>query len=185
MSNSLRNLAHANAGMVVTIDAHNYGPLADKFKHFAGLEFQKQMEQRAFLAGGKTQAALAQVLTDFLEDRISLTLPATSYIPGMVSYPLKEILGHYITDALKQAFQIFGRKMKGYVTKEAKLLAVESRTSSPVRIPRTTDTRMHQQIEGLFPAGDGASYAGGIVSSAMDGEVTADAVCVYLRGGSK
>ena len=181
MSNSLRNLAHANAGMVVTIDAHQYGGLEDKFKHFAGLEFQKQMEQRAFLAGGRTQAAPAQVLTDFLEDRISRTLPATSYIPGMVSYPLKEILGPYITDSLKQAFRIFGQKMKGYVTKEAKLLAVESRTSSPVRIPRMPDTRMHPQIQGLFPAGEGAGYAGGIVSSAIDGEITADAVSVYLQ----
>ena len=181
MSNSLRNLAHANAGMVVTIDSHLYGGLEDKFKHFAGLEFQKQMEQKAFLAGGKTQAAPAQVLTDFLEDRISQTLPATSYIPGMVNYPLKEILGPYITDALKQAFQVFGRKMKGYVTREAKLLAVESRTSSPVRIPRMADTRMHPQIQGLFPAGEGAGYAGGIVSSAIDGEVTADAVFVYLQ----
>jgi uncharacterized FAD-dependent dehydrogenase len=183
MSNSLRNLAHANAGMVVTIDVHQYGPLEEEFKHFAGLEFQKRMEQKAFLAGGGTQAAPAQGLTDFLEDKISQTLPATSYIPGMVSHPLKEILGPYITDALKQAFRIFGQKMKGYVSREAKLLAVESRTSSPVRIPRLPDTRMHPQVRGLFPAGEGAGYAGGIVSSAMDGEVTADAVSVYLRSG--
>ncbi len=182
MSNSLRNLPHANAGMVVTIDSNQYGHLGDKFRHFAGLEFQKQMEQKAFLAGGGTQAAPAQILTDFLEDRITQTLPPTSYIPGMFSYPLKEILGPYITDALKQAFHIFRRKMKGYVTQEAKLLAVESRTSSPVRIPRTSDTRMHPQIQGLFPAGEGAGYAGGIVSSAMDGELTADAVSVYLGG---
>lgn len=185
MSNSLRNLAHANAGMVVTIDAHQYGPLEEKFKSFAGLEFQKRMEQKAFLAGGGTQAAPAQRLADFLEDRASQTLPGTSYIPGMVSYPLKEILGPYITDALKQAFHIFGQKMKGYITDEAKLLAVESRTSSPIRIPRNPDTRMHPQIQGLFPAGEGAGYAGGIVSSAIDGEVTADSVCVYLGGAGQ
>lgn len=181
MSNSLRNLPHANAGIVVTIDSHLYGRLEGKFKYFAGLEFQKQMEQKAFLAGGGTQAAPAQALTDFLEDRVSRILPATSYIPGMVSYPLKEILGPYITDALKQAFHIFGQKMKGYVSHEAKLLAVESRTSSPVRIPRATDTRMHPQIIGLFPAGEGAGYAGGIVSSAIDGEVTADSVYTFLQ----
>ncbi|OGR10331.1 MAG: FAD-binding protein [Desulfobacterales bacterium RIFOXYA12_FULL_46_15] len=182
MSNSLRNLPYANAGMVVTIDSHQYGHLEEAFRHFSGLEFQKQMEQKAFLAGGRTQAAPAQILTDFLEDRVSRILPAASYIPGMVSYPLKEILGPYITDALKQAFQIFGQKMKGYVTKEAKLLAVESRTSSPVRIPRMADTRMHPQIRGLFPAGEGAGYAGGIVSSAIDGDVTADAVLAFLAG---
>jgi len=182
MSNSLRNLPYANAGMVVTIDSSQYGHLDKKFRHFSGLEFQKQMEQKAFLAGGGTQAAPAQILTDFLEDRVSETLPVTSYIRGIVRYPLKEILGPYITEALKQAFHIFGRKMKGYITEEAKLLAVESRTSSPVRIPRKSDTRMHPQIHGLFPAGEGAGYAGGIMSSAIDGEVTADAVFVYLGG---
>ncbi len=184
MSNSLRNLTNANAGMVVTIDSSQYGYLEGKFRHFAGLEFQRQMEQKAFFAGGGSQAAPAQVLTDFLEDKISKPLPDTSYIPGIISYPLKEILGPYITDALKQAFHIFGQKMKGYVTNEAKLLAVESRTSSPVRIPRKTDTRMHPQIQGLFPAGEGAGYAGGIVSSAIDGDITADAVFAYLGGNA-
>ena len=183
MSNSFRNQPHANAGMVVSIDSNQYGRLEEKFRHFSGLEFQKQIEKKAFLAGGGTQAAPAQTLTDFLEDRATQSLPATSYLPGMISYPLKEILGPYITDALKQAFYIFGRKMKGYVTHEAKLLAVESRTSSPVRIPRKADTRMHPQIQGLFPAGEGAGYAGGIVSSAIDGGITADAVSVYLGGG--
>ncbi len=182
MSNSLRNLGHANAGMVVTIDESQYGYLGQKFRHFSGLEFQRQMEKKAFLAGRGTQAAPAQALTDFLEDRQSLILPATSYIPGMVSYPLKDVLGPYITNALKQAFHIFGRKMKGYVTKEAKLLAVESRTSSPVRIPRMPDTRMHPQIKGLFPAGEGAGYAGGIVSSAIDGDLTSDSVSAFLGG---
>jgi uncharacterized FAD-dependent dehydrogenase len=180
MSNSLRNLPHANAGMVVTIDSGQYGQY-DHLKQFAGLEYQKQMEIKAFQAGGRTQAAPAQRMTDFLEDRISGTLPATSYIPGMASYPLKEVLGSYISNALKQALQIFGRKMKGYVTQEANLLAVESRTSSPVRIPRMPDTRMHPQISGLFPAGEGAGYSGGIVSSAIDGSAGADAVFAYLQ----
>ena len=118
MSNSRRNLAHANAGIVVTIDIHglmgremdglndlydspNHGRY-EKFKHFAGMEFQKQMEKKAFEAGGQTQAAPAQRMTDFLKGKISPDLPATSYIPGMVSYPLQEILGPYISNALKQ-----------------------------------------------------------------------------------
>lgn len=180
MSNSLRNLPHANAGMVVTIDAGQYGQY-DKFRYFAGLEFQKKIEARAFHAGGGTQAAPAQRMTDFLEGRVSDTLPATSYIPGMVSYPLQEVLGPHISNALKQAFQMFGRKMKGYITQEAKLLAVESRTSTPVRIPRMPDTRMHPQVGGLFPAGEGAGYSGGIVSSAIDGNACADAVFAYLQ----
>lgn len=181
MSNSLRNLPHANAGMVVTIDSSQYGHHND-LKHFAGLEFQRQIETRAFQAGGRTQAAPAQRMTDFLDDKISTTLPATSYIPGMISCSLPEILGEHISNALKQAFQIFGQKMKGYVTEEAKLLAVESRTSSPVRIPRQADTRMHPQISGLFPVGEGAGYAGGIVSSAIDGQASANAAFAYLPG---
>jgi len=180
MSNSLRNLPHANAGMVVTIDSGQYGQY-DHLKQFAGLEYQKQVEIKAFHAGGKTQAAPAQRMTDFLEDTISGTLPVTSYIPGMVSYPIKHVLGPYISNALKQALQIFGQKMKGFVTQEATLLAVESRTSSPVRIPRMPDTRMHPQISGLFPAGEGAGYAGGIVSSAIAGSAGADAVSAYLQ----
>ncbi len=182
MSNALRNMPHANAGVVVTIDSNQYGH-DNKLKHFAGLAFQQQIEQRAFQAGGRTQAAPAQRMTDFLDDRISATLPATSYLPGMVSAPLPEILGPHISNALKQAFHTFGRRMKGYVTAEAKLLAVESRTSSPVRIPRQSDTRMHPQISGLFPAGEGAGYAGGIVSSAIDGQAAADAAFAYLNNG--
>ncbi|MFH2059958.1 MAG: FAD-dependent protein [Pseudomonadota bacterium] len=179
MSNSLRNLPFANAGMVVSIDSKVYGHY-EKFKHFAGLEFQKQMEQKAFHAGGKTLAAPAQRLTDFLENKISSSLPDTSYIPGIVSCDLKQILGPYICDHLKAGLKIFGHNMRGYVTKQATLLAVESRTSSPIRIPRHIKTFMHPQVQGLFPVGEGAGYAGGIVSSAIDGDVCADAVSGYL-----
>ena len=119
-------------------------------------------------------------MTDFIKGRISSTLPTTSYIPGTTTYPLQEILGSHISGALKQAFQVFGQKMKGYVTEDATLLAVESRTSAPVRIPRMRDTWMHPQIKGLFPLGEGSGYAGGIVSSAIDGDTGADAVCAYL-----
>jgi uncharacterized FAD-dependent dehydrogenase len=180
MSNSLRNLPHANAGVVVTIDSRQYDPRGES-NPFAGLEFQRQIETRAFRAGGRSQAAPAQRMTDFLDDKISTTLPGTSYIPGMVSCSLPEILGPHIASALKQGFKIFGQRMKGYVTQEAKLLAVESRTSSPVRIPRQADTRMHPQVNGLFPAGEGAGYAGGIVSSAIDGQASAIAAAAYLN----
>jgi uncharacterized FAD-dependent dehydrogenase len=179
MSNSLRNLPYANAGMVVSIDSKEYG-CYEKFRHFAGLEFQRQIEKKTFHAGGKTQAAPAQRLTDFLENRVSDSLPDTSYIPGMVSCDLKQVLGPYISEHLKAGLKVFGHNMRGYVTREATLLAVESRTSSPVRIPRNTNSRMHPQIKGFFPAGEGAGYAGGIVSSAIDGDVCADAVSGYL-----
>ncbi|MFH2091929.1 MAG: FAD-dependent protein [Pseudomonadota bacterium] len=179
MSNSLRNLAHANAGLVVSIDSRVYGQF-ENFKHFAGLECQRQVEQKAFYAGGKTQAAPAQRMTDFLENRVSSSLPGTSYIPGVVSYDLKQVLGPYISEHLKAGLKIFGQNMRGYLTNEASLLAVESRTSSPVRIPRHSNTWMHPQISGLFPVGEGAGHAGGIVSSAIDGNGCADAVSRYL-----
>lgn len=179
MSNSLRNLPFANAGMVVTVGPDLYRKYS-KFKHFSGLEFQKEIERKAFEAGGKTLAAPAQRLTDFLDDRVSSSLPETSYIPGMVSFPLGEVLGPFICDALKQGFKIFDKKMKGYVSREATLLGVESRTSSPVRIPRMTDTRMHPQVPGLFPVGEGSGYAGGIISSAIDGDASADRVFAYV-----
>ncbi|MBG0779532.1 MAG: hypothetical protein H0S81_06355 [Desulfotignum balticum] len=118
----------------------------------------------------------AQRLTDFLADRVSSTLPHTSYIPGAVSYPVKDILGPAITRALKQGFAAFGKKMKGYLTDQAVVLAVESRTSSPVRIPRDPGTRMHPDIHGLYPAGEGSGYSGGIISSALDGRITAKSV---------
>jgi uncharacterized FAD-dependent dehydrogenase len=179
MSNSLRNLPYANSGMVVSIDSKVYGAY-EKFQHFAGLEYQKEIEKKAFHAGGECMAAPAQRLTDFLENRVSDSLPGTSYIPGMTSYDLKKVLGPFISEHLKAGLKVFGRNMRGYVTKEATLLAVESRTSSPVRIPRSKTTWMHPQIEGLYPAGEGAGYSGGIVSSALDGSACADAVSKYL-----
>ncbi|MFU8768510.1 MAG: NAD(P)/FAD-dependent oxidoreductase [Desulfotignum sp.] len=179
MSNSARNLANANAGMVVTVDETLWQQHLNRH-HFAGLAFQQELEQNAFAAGGKTLAAPAQRLTDFLTDRISPSLPATSYIPGAVSYPVKEILGPFLTRALKLGFAAFGKKMTGYITREALVLAVESRTSSPVRIPRDPGTRMHPDIDGLFPAGEGAGYSGGIVSSALDGQITARAAAARL-----
>jgi uncharacterized protein len=179
MSNAARNLSCANAGMVVTVDETLWQHYQDRH-HFAGLAFQQELEQKAFAAGGNTLAAPAQRLTDFLADRVSQTLPATSYIPGAVSYPVREVLGPVITQALKLGFAAFGKKMKGYITDQALLLAVESRTSSPVRIPRDPATRMHPDVEGLYPAGEGAGYSGGIISSALDGQITARAVAARI-----
>ncbi len=181
MSNSRRNLPFANAGVVVTIDENAVKDVS-QFNHFAGLEFQKAMEKKAFLAGGETQQAPAQRLTDFVRDKVSTTLPETSYIPGITGHRLDDILGPLISQGLREAFKIFDKKMKGYVTEEANVLAVESRTSAPVRIPRLRNTLMHPQIQGLFPAGEGAGYAGGIVSSAIDGENCADAAAAFLAG---
>lgn len=180
MSNSARNLANANAGMVVTVDERLWQSHQNR-RHFAGLAFQQEIEHKAFAAGGSSLSAPAQRLTDFLADRASASLPPTSYIPGAVSYPVKDILGPAMTQALKQGFAAFGKKMKGYVTDQAMVLAVESRTGELVRILRDPATRMHPDIHGLFPAGEGAGYSGGIISSALDGQISAKAAAVTIR----
>jgi uncharacterized protein len=143
---------------------------------FAGLEFQKEVERIAFEAGGKNQSAPAQRITDFVKREISKTLPESSYIPGTISSPLHEILPKQIADGIRKSLLIFDKKMKGYFTEEAQVLAAETRTSSPFRIPRNSNNLMHIDIEGLFPCGEGAGYAGGIVSAAIDGERCADAI---------
>ena len=175
MSNSKRNMPNANAGIVVTVDERLWHHHRDKGP-LAGLAFQQEIERKAFEAGGSTMAAPAQRLPDFLSDKLSKKLPTTSYMPGTVSYPVKEVLGPFISDALKHGFETFGRKMRGFITETAQILAVESRTSSPVRIPRDPKSRRHPDIENLYPAGEGAGYAGGIVSSALDGQITAKAL---------
>lgn len=179
MSVSRRDSPFANSGFVVSVDERDWAHLkADKI--FAGLEFQKQVERIAFEAGGKTQRAPAQRITDFVNGKISQTLPKTSYIPGTISSPLHEILPKTIADGLKKSLKIFDNKMKGYFTEEAQILAAETRTSSPIRIPRDSETLMHVELNGLFPCGEGAGYAGGIVSAAIDGENCADAISKYV-----
>jgi uncharacterized FAD-dependent dehydrogenase len=133
------------------------------------------VENLAFNAGGKTQRAPAQRITDFVKNKISVTLPQTSYIPGTVSSPLHELLPANISNRLKESLLLFDKKMKGYYSEEAQILAAETRTSSPIRIPRDSISLMNPQIEGLFPSGEGAGYAGGIVSAAIDGERCAEA----------
>jgi uncharacterized protein len=181
MSNSRRNSPYANSGIAVTIDPAEltafkaYGPLA-------GLRFQQWVERQCYEAAQNTQKAPAQLMTDFCEARFSNTLKPTSYNPGVVSAPLHTLLPAEIVPFLKGAFMDFDKKMKGYYTGEAVLLAPESRTSSAVRIPRNTNTLEHIHISRLFPCGEGAGYAGGIVSSAIDGENVALAVAKKLNG---
>ena len=180
MSLSKRDSPYANSGFVVSITENDWqkysehGPLA-------GLMLQSELEKLAFDLAGKTQSAPAQRVTDFLLNKTSGTLPGTSYIPGLTSSPLHEALPSFITNRLKKALYIFNKKMRGYVSEEAQIVAAESRTSSPVRIPRDRETFMHLEISGLFPGGEGAGYAGGIVSAAIDGENCADAVFKYIK----
>lgn len=167
-SPSKRNNPYANSGIVVQVDPSdlpNYSPNDP----FVGLNFQKEVEKRCWEAGGKTQAVPAQRLIDFIDGRVSKNLPETSYQPGLVSVDLNKVLPDLIAKRLKKAFVEFGKKMKGFLTNVAVLHAPESRTSSPVKIPRNDETLQHVEVSGLYPAGEGAGYAGGIISAAIDG----------------
>ena len=180
MSPSRRDSRFANSGIVMTVDTHafkafrEHGPLA-------GMYFQAALEQKAFQEGGKTQSAPAQRLVDFVEGRFSNQLLKTSYQPGLTTTRLDELLPAFLSQGLKQGFKGFGKKMKGYFTNEAQVIGVESRTSSPVRIPRDNIRLEHPHLKRLFPCGEGAGYAGGIVSAAMDGMRCAEAITkLYL-----
>jgi uncharacterized protein len=178
-SPSKRNNPFANSGIVVSVEEKDlkayeqYGPLAAMY-------FQQDVEQKAYAAGGGKFAAPAQRMVDFTVNKISATLPECSYLPGIRSASLKDVLPVFVYNSLKEAFVAFGKKMKGYYTNEALVVATESRTSSPVRIPRNSNSLQHPQIKNLYPCGEGAGYAGGIVSAAMDGEKTALAVAQSL-----
>ena len=174
-SPSRRNNPFANSGIVVTVEEKDMLPF-QKEGPLMGLAFQQAVEQKAYAAGGGRFVAPAQRMADFANSRPSADLPACSYLPGLHSVPLKDVLPGFIYEDLRRAFVIFGEKMKGYFTNEAIVVATESRTSSPVRIPRDPHTLRHPQISNLFPCGEGAGYAGGIVSAAMDGEKVADRV---------
>ncbi|MDP2036966.1 MAG: FAD-dependent oxidoreductase, partial [Ignavibacteria bacterium] len=162
MSVSRRDSPFANSGFVVSINENDWKEYSS-YGVFAGLEFQKSVERIAFEAGGKTQRAPAQRITDFVKGKTSSSLPKSSYIPGTISSPLHELLPEQIANGLKQSLFVFDKKMKGYLTEEAQILAAETRTSSPIKIPRDGETLMHIGVEGLFPCGEGAGYAGGIV----------------------
>ncbi|WP_350289268.1 FAD-dependent protein [uncultured Croceitalea sp.] len=179
MSPSKRNNKFANSGIVVEINVDEDLPTYEKYGVLKGLEYQKNLERLAFTAGGRTQAAPAQRLTDFVEGKISQDLNSTSYQPGLNAAPLHSLFPKLIGGRLRKGFAQFGKKMKGYYTEEANIVGVESRTSSPITIPRTEKLE-HPEIEGLFPCGEGGGYAGGIVSAAMDGERCAEAAIIGL-----
>ncbi|MSP36977.1 MAG: FAD-binding protein [Deltaproteobacteria bacterium] len=174
MSPSQRNARFANSGIVVAVDENDYQHL-QRFGALAAMEFQAEVERNAWDVAGKSQVAPAQRLVDFVNDKKSSTSLDTSYHPGLIAADMRAFLPPFITDALRQGFQSFGQKMPGYLTNDAQIIGVESRTSSPVRIPRDKVSLQHPQIANLFPCGEGAGYAGGIVSAAMDGERCAEA----------
>jgi len=193
-SPSKRNNPYANSGLVVQVQIEDAIKTAGNLQLATGkdspllmMEFQKLIEQKAFDAGGGNFVAPAQRLVDFTEDKYSSTLPKCSYIPGIQSAELRDVLPDFISSRLKKALRSFGKKMparngsNGYFTNEAVLVATESRTSSPVRVPRDPEFLYHPQIKNLFPCGEGGGYAGGIVSAAMDGERVAKAVSVLIH----
>jgi len=179
-SPSKRNNPYANSGIVVSIapeDLPNYQPN----NSFVCLDFQKEVERKCWEAAGKTQKVPAQRMIDFVEGKISKDFPKTSYQPGISSVDLNEVLPKMISERLKKAFLVFGKKMKGYYTNQAVLHAPESRTSSPISIPRDPETLEHIEIKGLYPCGEGAGYAGGIISAAIDGINCVDAIVEKYR----
>jgi hypothetical protein len=180
MSLSKRNSPFANSGFVVEITKQEWTKF-EKYQPFAALLLQEELEQKAFLLANETQSAPAQRVTDFVAEKVSSSLPKCSYIPGLTSAPLHKELPSFIALRLRKALFNFDRKMHGYYTEDAVLVGVETRTSSPIRIPRDRETLMHTEIIGLFPCGEGAGYAGGIVSAAIDGENCAVAAEKFLK----
>lgn len=176
MSPSGRNSKFANSGIVTEIRESDFAHLIPQYGVLAGLKYQQLFEETAFANGGGRQVVPAQRVTDFIKGRESSSLKEVSYHPGVHSSNMREWMPSVIYNSLKGGFESFGTKMRGFVTDEAMLLGVESRTSSPVRIPRHRDTLEHVSIKGLYPTGEGAGYAGGIISAGVDGELVAEAV---------
>ena len=168
-SPSKRDQATANSGIVIELKLEDFAPYS-KFGALAGLEFQKSIEQKAWHLAGETQKVPAQRMVDFTKNQVSSEIPKTSYVPGTTSVEMGAVFPGFLSQILREGFSEFGKSMKGYLTNEAILHAPESRTSSPVRIPRDSISLEHLQIKGLYPCGEGAGYAGGIISAAIDGE---------------
>jgi uncharacterized FAD-dependent dehydrogenase len=190
-SPSKRDNAYANSGMVVQIDlttAAEYlikiGIISNSSKNLNDplllLDFQKHIENKAYEMGGGKQIAPAARLADFCNHKTSANLPDASYLPGLHSANLDTVLPPFVANTLQEGFKAFGKKMKGYYTNDAIVVATESRTSSPVRIPRDTESLQHPQISNLYPCGEGAGYAGGIVSAAMDGQKVAQMILANI-----
>lgn len=185
-SPSKRNNPFANSGMVVQVNPQDAIAAMEANEYSIDdplllMKFQQLVERKAYVAGGGKQVAPAQRMVDFVDGKISATLPACSYLPGLNSTHLGQVLPPFIHQTLQQGFTAFGKKMKGYFTNEAVVVATESRTSSPVRIPRDNESLAHPQIKNLYPCGEGAGYAGGIVSAAIDGERVADMIAQVFK----
>ena len=178
-SPSKRDQPTSNSGIVVSLGLKDFEPYKE-LGPLSGLAFQKELEQKAWKLGGMTQKVPAQRLVDFTKGRLSDDIPKTSYQPGTTSIELGSLLPDFIHTTLQEGFRQFDKSMKGYLTNEAVVHAPESRTSSPVRIPRDNKTLEHVQIKGLYPCGEGAGYAGGIISAAIDGEKCAEQVKISL-----
>ena len=177
MSPSKRNSKWANSGIVTAVVPEDLIPFQDEHGPLAGLVFQQMIEQRAFqMTGDDSQRAPAQRLTDFLDNRVSADLPRVSYVPGVVSLNLNDLLPARMAQTIRESFRQFGDMLEGYLHPDAVVVGVESRTSSPVRIPREKMSLNHPQFDNLYPCGEGAGFAGGIVSAAMDGQRVAQAV---------
>lgn len=181
MSPSNRGTKWANSGIVVEVLPEDL-PQYDKYGNLKMMKFQEDIEADFFAESNGSQNAPAQRMIDFVESRDSLSLPKTSYAPGIHPARIDKLLPYFISKRLQQGFRDFGRKSKGFLTNEAVLIGDETRTSSPIRIPRDNDTLSHVTISGLFPCGEGAGYAGGIVSAAIDGERCADAIARLIFG---
>lgn len=168
-SPSKRDQETANSGIVIELKLEDFKPF-EKFGALAGMEFQKSIEQKAWHLAGETQRVPAQRMVDFTQSKVSQDIPKTSYVPGTTPVELGQVFPGFLTQILREGFTQFGKSMRGYMTNEAILHAPESRTSSPVRIPRDNYSLEHVQVKGLYPCGEGAGYAGGIISAAIDGE---------------
>ena len=178
MSLSRRDSTFANSGLVTTIEPEDIASFIPEHGIMAGIAFQETLERAAKSAGGNAtlgQVAPAQRAADYLSGKISFDLPETSYFPGVRSAPLHELLPKPITSRMRAGLKLFNRQIRDYASSEALLLGFETRTSSPLRIPRDEITLQHPEIAGLFPCGEGAGYAGGIVSAALDGMKCAEA----------
>ena len=190
MSPANRGTAWSNSGMVVEVRPedldNNQYPITNNREPITDdplrvMRFQEELERMCWQQGNMKQTAPAQRMADFVNNRLSYDLPKSSYAPGLISSPLHFWLPKMISHRLQEGFKTFGKNAHGFLTNEATLIAVETRTSSPVRIVRDKDTLQHIRIQGLFPCGEGAGYAGGIVSAGVDGERCAEAAAQYLR----
>lgn len=182
MSPSTRGSAWANSGMVVEMQPEDFGEQFSAYGVLVGIKFQENLERQCYLNGNCKQTAPAQRMTDFVNRRNSYDLPRSSYSPGLIASPLHFWMPPFIVSRLQEGFKHFGKVSHGFLTHEAVMIGVETRTSSPVRIPRDREKMTHIRLRGLYPCGEGAGYAGGIVSAAIDGERCAEALASHLTG---